>query len=84
MSVSQFLPPGQIQFDLVVMDEASQIRPEDALGSIARGRRAIIVGDPKQLPPSSFFDTAIAEDEEAEKRLLKRLLTIQSRSSTFA
>ena len=70
LSVSQFLPPGQIQFDLVVMDEASQIRPEDALGSIARGRRAIIVGDPKQLPPSSFFDTAIAEDEEAEETIV--------------
>ena len=70
LSVSQFLPPGKIQFDLVVMDEASQIRPEDALGSIARGRRAIIVGDPKQLPPSSFFDTAIAEDEDAEETIV--------------
>ena len=70
LSVSQFLPPGEIQFDLVVMDEASQIRPEDALGSIARGRRAVIVGDPKQLPPSSFFDTAIAEDEDAEETIV--------------
>ena len=70
LSVSQFLPPGKIEFDLVVMDEASQIRPEDALGSIARGRRAIIVGDPKQLPPSSFFDTAIAEDEDAEETIV--------------
>ncbi|MBN4048222.1 DUF4011 domain-containing protein [bacterium AH-315-O15] len=69
LSVSQFLPPGQIQFDLVVMDEASQIRPEDALGAIARGQRAVIVGDPKQLPPTQFFDTAIAEDEKAEETI---------------
>jgi len=70
LSVAQYLPPGEIEFDLIVMDEASQIRPEDALGAIARGRKAIIVGDPKQLPPTSFFDTAVAEDEEAEETIL--------------
>lgn len=55
MSVAQYLVPGQHEFDLVVMDEASQIRPEDALGAIARGNSLIVVGDPKQLPPTSFF-----------------------------
>ncbi|MGH0037129.1 MAG: DUF4011 domain-containing protein [Myxococcota bacterium] len=70
LSVAQFLPPGQIEFDLVVMDEASQIRPEDALGAMARGRRAVVVGDPKQLPPTQFFDTASAEDDEAEETIL--------------
>ena len=63
MSVSQYLIPGQIEFDLVVMDEASQIKPQDALGSIARGAQLIVVGDPKQLPPTSFFDR-VADDEE--------------------
>jgi very-short-patch-repair endonuclease len=56
MSVAQFLDPGGLRFDLVVMDEASQIRPEDALGAIARGRQLVVVGDPKQLPPTSFFE----------------------------
>lgn len=70
LSVAQFLAPGEIEFDLVVMDEASQIRPEDALGAIARARAAVIVGDPKQLPPTSFFDTAVAEDEEAEETIV--------------
>jgi very-short-patch-repair endonuclease len=63
-SVAQYLAPGQIEFDLVVMDEASQIKPQDALGTIARGKQLIVVGDPKQLPPTSFFDKAIENDDE--------------------
>lgn len=55
LSVAQYLPAGQAQFDLVIFDEASQISTWDAIGAIARGRQAIIVGDPKQLPPTNFF-----------------------------
>jgi len=64
MSVAQYLAPGQIEFDLVVMDEASQIKPQDALGAVARGTQLVVVGDPKQLPPTSFFDRVIDDDEE--------------------
>ncbi|MDO9567219.1 MAG: DUF4011 domain-containing protein [Candidatus Desulfaltia sp.] len=64
MSVAQYLAPGQIKFDLVVMDEASQIKPQDALGAIARGSQLVVVGDPKQLPPTSFFDRVVNDDEE--------------------
>lgn len=63
MSVAQYLKPGELKFDLVIMDEASQIRPEEAFGSIARAKQCIIVGDPKQLPPTSFFDRIMAEDD---------------------
>lgn len=63
MSVAQYLAPGKIAFDLVVMDEASQIKPQDAIGAVARGGQLVVVGDPKQLPPTSFFDR-IVEDEE--------------------
>ncbi len=70
LSVSQYLPPGDISFDLVIMDEASQMRPEDALGAIARGKQLIVVGDPKQLPPTSFFDrlnkSDVDDDEDEE------------------
>jgi superfamily I DNA and/or RNA helicase/very-short-patch-repair endonuclease len=59
MSVSHYLKPGEIVFDIVIMDEASQIKPEDALGIIARGKQLIIVGDPKQLPPTTFFERII-------------------------
>lgn len=55
LSVAQFLPPGALTFDLLVMDEASQIQPVDALGAIARCRQVVVVGDPHQLPPTAFF-----------------------------
>jgi very-short-patch-repair endonuclease len=64
MSVAQFLAPGQLQFDLVVMDEASQLRPEDALGAVARGGQLVVVGDPKQLPPTSFFQRTLDDETE--------------------
>lgn len=64
ISVAQYLTPGLLNFDLLVIDEASQVRPEDALGAIARARKIIVVGDQKQLPPSSFFDRLVADDGE--------------------
>lgn len=60
-AVAQYLAPGVIQFDLVIMDEASQLKPEEAIGSIARGGQLVVVGDPKQLPPTSFF-SRISQD----------------------
>ena len=64
MSVAQYLTPGMIAFDLVIMDEASQIKPQDALGTVARGNQLVVVGDPKQLPPTSFFDRVLDDNEE--------------------
>ncbi len=71
LSVAQYIEPGKLKFDLVIMDEASQMRPEDAIGALARGGQAIIVGDTKQLPPTSFFDR-IAEsgDDDDEEMTL--------------
>jgi very-short-patch-repair endonuclease len=66
LTVAQYLRPGRIAFDLVVMDEASQIKPEDALGALLRGRQTVIVGDPKQLPPTSFFDRALDDGDGSE------------------
>lgn len=66
LSVAQYLTPGEIRFDLVVMDEASQLKPEDAIGAIARGGQIVIVGDPKQLPPTNFFQTAFVDPDEEE------------------
>lgn len=61
-SVAQFIPPGAVTFDLVIIDEASQMRPEEALGAIARARQLVVVGDPKQLPPTDFFRSHIEQD----------------------
>ena len=69
LSVAQFLTPGRMTFDLLVMDEASQIQPVDALGAIARARQVVVVGDERQLPPTRFFAKmtgAQAEDDEGE------------------
>jgi very-short-patch-repair endonuclease len=62
LSIAQYLPANQALFDVVIFDEASQITTWDAVGAIARGRQTIIVGDPKQLPPTNFFGRN--EDEE--------------------
>ncbi len=64
LSVAQYLAPGKLKFDLVVMDEASQLKPEDAIGAIARGTQIVIVGDPKQLPPTSFFQRVLIDPED--------------------
>ncbi len=61
ISVSQFLPPDS-KFDLVLFDEASQIVPEDAIGSIYRGKTLVVAGDNKQLPPTSFFQKNLIDD----------------------
>lgn len=69
ISVAQFLPPESVTFDLLVIDEASQIKPEDALGVIARAKQIVVVGDQKQLPPTSFFDRMAGnvDDEEEDE-----------------
>lgn len=64
LSIAQFLPPGQLTFDLLVMDEASQIQPVDALGAIARCRQVVVVGDERQLPPTRFFAKVTSGDGE--------------------
>ena len=66
LSVANFLPPGTVDFDLVIFDEASQVKPADALGAIVRGKQTVVVGDSKQLPPTSFFDTMVAQDADTE------------------
>lgn len=66
LSVAQFLKPGGLQFDLLVMDEASQIEPVDALGAIARVKQLAVVGDERQLPPTAFFKKLTGEDEAVD------------------
>ena len=69
LSVAQFLPADFNAFDLVVFDEASQIPTWDAVGAIARGKNVIVVGDPKQMPPTNFFNAAIDVDSPDEEDL---------------
>ena len=64
LSVAQYLPVDFNEFDLIVFDEASQITVWDAVGAIARAKNAIIVGDPKQMPPTNFFGRGAADDSD--------------------
>jgi len=63
LSIAQFLKPGGLKFDLLVMDEASQIEPVDALGAVARAAQIVVVGDERQLPPTSFFKKLTGEED---------------------
>lgn len=67
LAIAQFLKPGAIGFDMLVMDEASQVEPVDALGGIARCAQVVVVGDDRQMPPTRFFQriTADADDDTA-------------------
>ena len=62
LSVAQYLAVSTATFDVVVFDEASQITVWDAIGAMARAKQVVIVGDPKQLPPTNFFDKADGEE----------------------
>jgi superfamily I DNA and/or RNA helicase len=55
LSVAQLLDGAAPSFDLIIFAEASQLPPEDAVGSTIRGKHLVVVGDPKQLPPTNFF-----------------------------
>lgn len=65
MSVAQYINLEQKKFDLVIFDEASQMPTSESVGAIARGEAFVVVGDPKQMPPTSFFSTNNIEEEES-------------------
>jgi hypothetical protein len=70
-SVARFLPPGAVDIDIVVFDEASQIRVAEAVGAMGRGRSVVVVGDSRQMPPTEFggsdmFASADEDDEDAD------------------
>lgn len=65
LAVAQYLRQG-MRFDLVVIDEASQMTPENAIGAISRADQTVIVGDTKQLPPTSFFQKVLDDSDTDE------------------
>ena len=66
LSVAQFLPSDFNAFDVVIFDEASQMTTWDSVGAIARGKNVIVVGDPKQMPPTNFFSSSVDPDDPDE------------------
>ena len=65
ISVAQYIDLKSEKFDLVIFDEASQMPTSEAVGAIARGKALVVVGDSKQMPPTSFFTSTQTEEEEA-------------------
>lgn len=74
LSVSQYLSVDAPKFDLVVFDEASQMPTSEAIGALARAKSAVVVGDPKQMPPTSFFSVNTMEDDSADIDDLESIL----------
>lgn len=74
LSAAQYLDPASELFDLVVFDEASQLPTAKAVGAIARGREAIVVGDPNQMPPTSFFMSDTIDEDNPEMEDLESIL----------
>lgn len=74
ISAAQYLDPKYPPFDLVIFDEASQLPTSKAVGAIARGNNVIVVGDPKQLPPTSFFNANRVDEDNFEKEDLESIL----------
>ncbi len=78
LSVAQFLEPGSLTFDMLVVDEASQIQPVDAIGAIARCRQIVVVGDDKQLPPTRFFDKMLAGNDNDDDEATTKVADVES------
>lgn len=74
ISVAQYIDPSFPKFDLVIFDEASQLPTSEAVGTIARGENVVVVGDPKQLPPTNFFSSNRVDEENGEQEDLESLL----------
>lgn len=78
LSIAQFLDPKTARFDVIVFDEASQVKPEDALGALLRGNQATVIGDTRQLPPTNFFDHIIESDETEDPEIIAPVSDIES------
>ncbi|PPQ44131.1 DUF4011 domain-containing protein [Rhodopseudomonas palustris] len=83
LAVAQYVPKGAISFDLCIIDEASQMPPEAAIGALLRCRQTVVVGDTNQLPPSSFFRKMIDEEEADEDDAVLNESILEMANATF-
>lgn len=85
LSIAQYLDPSTTKFDVVIFDEASQVKPEDAIGALLRGNQAVVMGDSRQLPPTNFFDhiTEVSDsdlDDDSDYKDMESILNMCKRS----
>jgi very-short-patch-repair endonuclease len=89
LAVSTYLDSDELRFDLVIFDEASQVRPYDAISAIYRGRQLVVAGDEQQLPPTNFFarsdggDDLFSEEEEETEDSLRGIESILGACGTI-
>jgi very-short-patch-repair endonuclease len=83
LAVAQYVPKGSIHFDLCIIDEASQMPPESAIGALLRCDQTVVVGDTNQLPPSSFFKTLIDDKEADEDETVLDESILEMANATF-
>lgn len=74
LSVSQYIDPHVIHFDTLIFDEASQLRTEDVVSAILRSNQVIVIGDRKQLPPTSFFSNVESEEDSDDETSYESVL----------
>jgi very-short-patch-repair endonuclease len=83
LAVAQYVPKGVIHFDLCIIDEASQMPPESAIGALLRCRQTMVVGDTNQLPPSSFFKSLFDDEEADEDETVLNESILEMANATF-
>jgi Protein of unknown function (DUF4011)/REase_MTES_1575/AAA domain/Protein of unknown function (DUF3320) len=74
ISVAQYFDVNTKHFDILIFDEASQLPTCEAVSALARANQSIIVGDPKQMPPTSFFSTVKLDEENMDVEDLESIL----------
>jgi len=83
LAVAQYVPRNSVSFDLCIIDEASQMPPESALGALMRAGRVVVVGDTHQLPPSNFFRTVIDDEDHDEDETVLNESILEMANATF-
>jgi superfamily I DNA and/or RNA helicase len=83
LAVAQYLPRGGMMFDLSIIDEASQMPPEDSVGALVRAHQTMVVGDTNQLPPTSFFRKMIEDDDLDEDETVLDESVLEMANASF-
>lgn len=78
LSIAQFLDPLTSRFDVIIFDEASQVKPEDALGALLRGNQVAVFGDTRQLPPTAFFENMVEAREDDKENVSASVSDVES------
>ena len=74
ISVAQYFDVSTKHFDILIFDEASQLPTCEAVSALARAKQVVIVGDPKQMPPTSFFSSVKVDEDNMDVEDLESIL----------